>query len=326
MPQEVDQVEAEVNEKLSNAEEELSSEEAAEQAVSSLDKEVDEEYQMAVKHGLIKEEKQEEKDPDEDSDKEDKEDDGKKDQEEEITHSTDLDSTFDKMSEDPQTEHETLTKFSKDQKAFYWKWKNDKKAKQEAVAQKELLEVQLKSMQEQIEALKKNPADIDSILSKEEEEQKKKEPVTREEYERDRLKAEKAAEYQQFITKKLSSQEAEARNKYEDFDEAVSQAPEILKKNPLYYDMYVQHVKDPKSDAAEFIYRVCKLHITPKAKKVDAVPEKTKRQTSASLPSAPASRVKKVGYEDMELADAARLSTTEWLKLPREVRERFLKM
>lgn len=59
-------------------------------------------------------------------------------------HSTDLDDKFDRMDADPSVEHEELSKFTAEQKSFFWKWKKDKKKRQEAEAKAELLQLQLK--------------------------------------------------------------------------------------------------------------------------------------------------------------------------------------
>ena len=323
--------------------------EKAEEALDGLDGLLEPEMELAKKHGLIEsEEKKDEEKKDEheestgdetkeDSDKEKEQKEEKKEdvledkkKKEEITHSSDLDTKFEEMDQNTQKEHEELTAFSPDQKSFYWKWKNDKRKRQEAVAEKEVLTIKVKEMEKRLDALATKPNDIDKILADEETRAKAKEPVTKEEYEADQKERDAKSEYHKQTILRLSQHEADARTKYSDFQEKLEVAKQVFKAKPMYYHLYVQHVQDHRTNAAEYAYEIGQLYSRQQGK--DEQPVKTiedgkpKKQTSASLPSAPSGRKKSDSYEDMEMADAVKLSPTEWMKLPRNVRQRFLNM
>ena len=305
----------------------------------TVEDQITEELEMARKHGLIKDEEEEEDESKNEKNKEKENDELKKSEEsetdkdevklekdepakkeEKVDHSTKLDETFDKMEVDPSVEHEELNKFTSEQKSFYWKWKNDKKKRQEAVAKSELLELELKQLREQ----KKKEKNLDELLTDEEQRLEDEKPLTRKEYEEEQRKKQLVETKNKEIMMRLNAQEVEARNKYEDFDEAMKAAAPLLK-DPMYYNLYVGHAEDPTKNAADFVYKLGKFHLKPKEKTTEDLTEKKERkQTSASLVSAPSNGYKKVSFDELTLEDAVHLTTADWIKIPYATRKRLL--
>lgn len=310
----------------------------------------DEEIENASKHGLIpkKDEKvadtaETEKD-DEVKAEDDSEEDGEEDTEE---------VTFEKMDEDLESRPDEFhKKYDSNAKALYFKQKKFKQRAQEAEAEKELLQVRLKAMEEEIAALKERPddelEDDDTPLTKKdferiaEEKRKKEEESSKREEEENRVKAQK-------IKSHLDLQLAEARSKYEDYDHVVELANEVLKKGlvpkdiPLSADelqaKYTSKIVNMDDDIAEFAYRIGKLHPkygkereenneeANKSNKKDIekmVANASKRNSSASLGGG-AGASRKISVEDLTVQDAKNLSTEQWRKLPRHVKERILR-
>lgn len=277
--------------------------------------EVDErEQEMARKLGIVEEEKEEVKKVEE------KQEEKKEEKVEEVNP----DELFDKMYEDPAKEHEKLQSFSKENKAFYHKWKKDKQKRQEYEASHEMLQLKLKQYELEIEALKNRPKDIDSLLSEEEQKAKSNEPLTKAEFEAKMLEEKTAREDAIRRSQRLDKLEKEAKEKYADFDDALNAAIPVLQSNPHYYNLYMSAVNDPQGRPDELVYNLGKLYMPKKVEEVKTEEIKTKTQTTASLQTAPSSTKRRVNYDDLTPADAAKLSASEWRALPRKVKDRIL--
>jgi len=264
-----------------------------------------------------------------DDDKE--EDDDKKD--DSIEHSSDLDESFDEMSEDPEKEHTKLQSFDKSQKAFYWKWKKSHRAKQDAVAKSELQDVRIKALEDKLnKALEKKSDSLDDLIDGTE----KKRAMTVEEFEAHEAakqeKVDKMNEVQMRVKKRMIESGQEVASKHKDFKQVADLANDLMKKDKSgnYYQILFAEAEKPDGNPAEFVYKLGRLH--PNYKKTAEQNSadkllKQKRQTSAALKSATDTN-KKVSangdYSKLTIEQAAELSATEWKKVPRAVRDKLL--
>lgn len=287
----------------------------------------EEEQKMAEDIGIKKPAVKEEEPEDEKPQEEEKVEDKKEDVDFSKMDEKELDDLFEDLENDPDREQEVRQKMSVEQRGFYKKWKKANRAKQEAVAKAQQLEMRVKMLEAQEV---KKPKDLDDLLTAEEQRAEKEKPITRAEFEAIENKKAQDEERRQAAIHKCNMQEKEFAAEHEDFYEAVEAAKTVFAKNPKYFDLYRQVAMDPDPEvsAADFIYTLGKRYMKPKEQKKNETVEKIinqKKQTSASLPaSAEGATPRRIKYEDLTVEDAVRLSTADFAKLPFEVRKRLL--
>lgn len=305
------------------------------------------ERELAIKHGLIEKE---------DAEKEKKETDSDGDEVEIEKKETEkpTEPTFEQMDEDLSNRPDEFhKKYDSNSKALYFKQKKYKQRAQEAETEKEHLLIKNKALQKELDDLKKGPEETD--VENEHEEQ----PLTRSEL--DKIAQEKIAEQTEKqnaiaerakkIKENLDLQLAEAKSQFTDFDEVIGLAQEVIKNGLLPKDFpvsaeelqkkYTEKIINMDEDIAVFAYRIGKLHPDfGKAKGTTEIKEVTEVKTNkkdiekiianADKPKSSANigggagATRKISIDDITVEDAAKLSTDEWRKLPRNVRDRLL--
>jgi hypothetical protein len=307
------------------------------------------EVEMAKEHGLVEEES---KEVDESSKEEEKKDDEHEEQPEAKTEDN-------KEEEKPKTFEEVekneggLKKFNPNEQALYWKWKSDKKKKQAAVrdleeykANTELSSIKEKSKLSKIaEALSSENVTVEAlqaIIGNAEKGDLT--PLTKADLKQ--IESEKALEVKeetkntQQHAERLKLAEDIGKTKYDNFDELTKLATEVVNsdKTGTYKDVLDASFKDTEIDEEELIERVvtiAKLNPNFGKKKSDsaedaptetdvdrAIKNSKKKVSSASLGSGGGKRT--VSHDDLTADDAAKMTTSQYMKLPNSVRKRLL--
>ena len=240
--------------------------------------------------------------------------------------------------EDVETNEKLLDKYSKNEKALYWKWKNDKRKRQDAVAKVDELkaELELKQVKDNLSNTKlkkikevlasddvtveKINAIIGDIEEAKEKAEEKKEPN------------EKVAQSQQ---ERLMITEKVGLSIYPNFEQAAKLADEVVKsdKTGTYGEILQKAFLNEDIDPQELVERIMniarlnpsfgKLSEKKEKKEVEVTKDARKVVSSAALPSGSGKR--NVVEDDLTVEDAAKLTTSQWLKLKKETRERLLR-
>jgi hypothetical protein len=308
------------------------------------------ELEMAEKHGLVIEEadkvdesSKEEKDGEHKVDTEPKteEDTGEK-EKEEVTP------TF----EDVEKNEDKLKKYNPNEQALYWKYKADKKKRQKAQKESEewRAKYELNSVKDSSHAQKvkkisealKGETTVEALLAIIGEESEDTTPVTKADLKRlESAKTEKqkvTEDEANFRKERLETAESIGKSKYDNFEELTTMANEVVSsdKTGTYRSVLDAAFSDINLDEGELIERVVTIaKLSPnygKKKSEETTEEKTdvdraiknskKKVSSASVGSGGGKR--NVSHEDLTVDDAAKLTTTQWMKLPDKVRERLL--
>lgn len=302
-----------------------------------------EEVEMAKDQGLIKEPKEEE-----DEHKEQSEPEADKDkQEEQPEKEEEVKPTFD----DVEADKSKLKKFNANEQALYWKWKNDKRKRQETERKAEELkaqleleqvkesarEVKIKKIQEalkgevtieQLEAILGSEKSESDVLTKSDLE--KIEAERERQKQLDQIKVQEKAE-------RIASAEEIGKIKYDNFEEITVMADEVVRGDAkgIYRKLLDEAFNNSDVSEVELVEMVESIaKLNPKYGKKDsekpedstvkrAVENAKKKVSSAAVGSSRGSRT--VNYDDLTVEDAARLTTEQWMKLPDRVREKLLK-
>jgi len=258
--------------------------------------------------------------------------------------------------EDVEKDEGKLKQYNPNEQALYWKWKSDKKKRQQALkdyedikAQYELRQVRETSLANKIskvqQALKGDNITVEMIqeIIGSESTEPKEAPLTRSELER--IEAEKETKKQDVerVSKdraeRIETAEKIGKTKYQNFEELTNLANEVVSsdKTGTYKDVLQAAFLDKEIDEVDLVDRVvtiAKLHPEYGKKKetsekkedpkmVDrAIQNSKKKLSSAAVGSGNNKRV--ISHDDMTVDDAARLTTEQWLKLPDSVRQRLL--
>jgi hypothetical protein len=261
--------------------------------------------------------------------------------------------------EDVDNNKDNLKKYNPNEQALYWKYKSDKKKRQAAeeklkeyessIELNKVKELAYKNKVEKIQSLLGNEdltveqiqaiiageasanndnsrpvtfADLESMKSKEVEESKT-------------VKAEQAA-----YNDRVSTAEEIGKSKYgENFEVYTTLAQEVMAndKTGMYQKMLGDSFNDSDIDEVELVERVVTVaKLSPKfGKDVETTSESSensnatraiknskKKPSSASIASSGSKR--NVSYADLTVEDAARLTTKQWNKIPKEHRDRLL--
>ena len=333
-----------------------------------------EEIEMAKTHGLIEEEKVDDKSKE--RTKDDGSESSEKGSEDEHTERTeseteeDTGSEEDKETEDKDGEGEekevkptfedvekdenSLKQYNPNEQALYWKWKADKKKRQNA--QKEAEELRAKFELNQVkdsaykiklkkisDALRGESVTVEALQSiiGEQQTEDGSTPITKSDLER--IEAEK--EERQKAEERLNQQRAEriklaeeiGKSKYNNFDDLTDLARKVVEsdKSGTYKDILQAAFADDNIDEENLVERVvtlAKLHpefgkkkSPEKSEKTDvdrAIKNSKKKISSAAVGHGGGKRT--ISYDDLTVEDAARLSTDQWRELPEEVRHKLL--
>ena len=331
-----------------------------------------EEIAMAKDQGTIAEEEEdkskEDKDSKDDDSKEEdsKEEDSKEDKEEKDQDSKekkpedkDKDDSDEGKADEKEPEEGTfeaeeklVNGFNKNEKALYFKQKRERKNRQRAEEERDLLKVQNAGNKKRVEALeaklKAKKDDIDSDLDDDDEEGKPKEEDLVTKADLDKRDADKKAleDEAQATRIRLAEDERDTKlnvEEYPAFDDVVDLARAVMnddKTNHLAIKLG-EAAANPQANAAEVAYAIGKLHpdyvkVVSKAKgdkkedktdskKVEKIINNSKKKPSSASMGGGSGGTKTVAAEDMTVEDTDGISTADWDKLPKATRERLLK-
>lgn len=290
------------------------------------------ELELAKKHGFIKEEKDGEHDeqpkPKTDS---------KTDEKTEEKEVDDEKPSFEQAEED----EKLIEKYSKNEKALYWKWKTDKHKRQEA--QKEINELRKKVNEavdsgvsgkklERIKELLKNPdsltiESLQGVLEEKIEPEKKDNEL------------DNAQVIQQKVAVKAQFAEKIGNAKYDNFEAISNLAKEVILADgsKTYQKLIDESFLNDDVDENMLVERVVQIaRMSPKynelvnrvkpedKEKANRIIENSKKKTSsASLSGASGKRI--ISESELTVEQAVKLSPDMWGRLKPETRERILK-
>ena len=302
---------------------------------------------LAEKHGI----KEKEKSPD----GEHKEQSGNaaKNSNEEEKGKEEVTPTFEEIEND----EKHLEKFNPNEKALYWKWKNDKRKRQDS--QKKVDELQarleLETVKDKASAIKLSKIknilasdteltvdkllaiiDDSGVVDKEEDDRPlKRSDLDRIEQEK-RVKLEEQSKQTNEQKERLAIAENIGKTKYKNFDDLVNLAKEVVAedKTGTYQEILNVALSDPNFDEEKLIDRVVTIaKLSSKYGKESASAEKKesvekiidnskKKVSSASIGSSGGKRT--ISEEDLTVEDAAGLSAAQWARLSQQTRKRIL--
>lgn len=293
------------------------------------------EIEIAKKHGLIKgeEEKKEEGIEIEDGEHKEQSDTKAKDKEEKEVETP----TFEQVEED----EKLISKYSKNEKALYWKWKTDKSKRQEAQKKVNELNEKLKEAVdsgvsgkklEKIKELLKNPdsltiESLQAVLDEKIEPEKKDNEL------------DNAQAIQQKVALKAQFAEKIGSSKYDNFDKISNLAKEVIlaDASKTYQKLIDESFLNDDVDENMLVERVVSIarmspkfndvmnQVDPEAKaNANRVIENSKKKvSSASVTGASGKRI--ISESELTPELAAKLTTQQWNKLKPETRQRILK-
>lgn len=260
--------------------------------------------------------------------------------------------------EEVENNEEHLNKFNPNEKALYWKWKNDKRKRQDAQKKADELQarLELETVKDRASAAKlkriqqvlsaDSEITVDKLLgiiedSGETNNDENNRPITKADL--DKIESEKlrkieeqnrqSAEQKQ----RLAIAEQIGKTKYKDFDNIVELAKEVVfnDKTGTYQEILNSALSDPNFDEEKLIDRVVTIaklsdkfgkesvNATEKKEKVEKIVENSKKKiSSASIGSSGGKRV--IVEDDLTVEDAAKLSAAQWIRLSPQTRKRIL--
>lgn len=313
------------------------------------------ELEMAKVHGLVKEEKKEETKKEEDKKPEAKAEDKKpevKDKEEAERSLKEFKAGKELA---PETEHEMLKSFNKNEIGLYFKMKEDRRKRQEAQKENEALALKIDNLTKEIEELKKpkteeviedtgndeelvNNKKLKETLSKLEkakEEKAKADLKTIEEKEKRRQDAAKE------LRQRWDAMEAEAKAKDPKFDVVMQLATEMCEKDKTktYGKIMAEAATNPNPEEGEDViskaYALARLHPDYKTKceetkedgdktdpkTIERILANQQKKTSANLTGGGG---RFVTEDEITLEMAARMSDAEYARLSQKTRDRLM--
>jgi len=308
-----------------------------------------EERVLAEKHGIKEKEKVE------DEHKEQQESAAKSGNEEkEVKEEVTALPTFEEI----ENNEEHLSKFNPNEKALYWKWKNDKRKRQDAQRKADELQARLeletvkdKSSSIKLKRIKEvlgadSEITVDKLLgiiedSGGETNEENNRPITKADL--DKIESEKLRKINEQTKQtdeqkqRLAIAEQIGKTKYKDFDNIVNLAKEVVfnDKTGTYQEILNAALSDPNFDEEKLIDRVVTIaklsdkfgkdstNAPEKKEKVEKVVENSKKKiSSASISSSGGKRI--IVEDDLTVEDAARLSPDQWIRLSPQTRKRIL--
>lgn len=230
-----------------------------------------------------------------------------------------------------------LKKYNKNEQALYWKYKSDRRKRQEAEESAEELKakLELNSVREQdykskiqkaIELIKDENKDLTAaellkVLDYESVNEKVKEVEKKETTDQEKFQ------------KRIAFIEEMGKAQHEDFDNLIEMAKEVVTTIPRYQMFFRQLLVDPSIDAQDVIDEVIEIakknpkfskgkeaSAADKEKVEKAIKNSAKKTSSASVSSG-GNRI--IPESELTLADAAKLSVEQWRKLKPETKKRL---
>jgi hypothetical protein len=286
------------------------------------------EFELAKKHGMVKEEK-----VDEHKVEPVVRTDDTKVKEEEVESPT-----FEQV----EAKEELVEKFNKNEKALYWKWKTDKQKRQSLQKEKEDLQADYeldkvkhgvyKARQDKLSELINSGAELTVEQIKQVLEEGKIEDKPREKKPEIDVLKEK-------IQTKASFAEKIGQSRYENFQEISNLAKEIITedKTGVYQQLIDNAFTSDKVDETTLVEQIVNIaRLSPKFASLgkSGTPEEkreaakviantSKKVSSASITGGGGKRV--VSEDELTPDDVARFSSDQWRKLSKETKERLLK-
>jgi hypothetical protein len=259
--------------------------------------------------------------------------------------------------EETENDEKHLEKFNPNEKALYWKWKNDKRKRQDS--QKKVDELQarleLETVKDKASAIKlgkiKNILASDTELTVDkllaiideggiQQEDNSDAPLKRSDLDKieqeKRVKLEEQTKQTNEQKERLAIAENIGKTKYKNFDDLVNLAKEVVveDKTGTYQEILNAALSDPNFDEEKLIDRVVTIaKLSSKYGKESASVEKKesvekvidnskKKVSSASIGSSGGRRT--IVEDDLTVEDAARLSADQWTRLSQQTRKRIL--
>jgi len=244
--------------------------------------------------------------------------------------------------EDIEKDKSLLKKYNKNEQALYFKYKSDKRKRQEAEerlaevqAQHELGGVKEKAYRDRIEKAVQLLKDENRELTAKEilailDSQEAKEPI------RQQDEKPEAQKKQEQFQKRVSFIEEMGREQHDDFDNLVELAKEVVQATPRYQKYFQTMLSDESIDSQEVIDAVVEMaQKNPKINKGKEAPKNEqekvnraiknseKKVSSASIGSG-GGRI--VSESELTLEDAVKLTTEQWRKLKPETRDRLSRL
>lgn len=283
---------------------------------------------------------------------------------------TEQDLSFEKVEND---EKNLLTKYNKNEQALYWKWKHDKAERQTAQREYELSTVREKALKKELESLRSNHDISDSKLKKVNElltgpqdnitieaiqailaqsaqaDDSDDRPLTKKDLnelsEKQKQEQREFEEKQKFVVGRINSAESIGKSKYDNFDDAINMAQEVINGKIELPDMLTadeiakklnERIANKELDpekVADFVVSIAKLNPnfgkkqSPTRKEtddnIDRIIKNASKATSSAAVSGGNGR-RMVSLENLTVDDAAKLSPKQWADLPVHVRKRIL--
>lgn len=311
----------------------------------------DQEIEMAKSHGLVKEKTDEHKE----QPKVDTKDDSVVEvgeEEKEVEEKSVETPSF----EDVEAKEDLISKYSPNEKALYWKWKSDKKKRQEAIKERDELKatVELSQLKDNVSSKKldrvrellKNTENLTiealQAIVEGEENKASDAPLTRADLEEiEKVRAEKATQQsqeQKRYMERVATAEQIGKSKYENFDDIAKLAQETVAsdKTGTYQKILSEVFIDSEIDEEQIVERVVTIaQLNPKFKEMvnkasdsdkekvgRAIENSKKKKSSASIGSSGKRVI--TNESDLEPQDAAKMTTEQWMKLKESTRRRLL--
>lgn len=255
--------------------------------------------------------------------------------------------------DDPEKEFALVKTYNPNEKALYFKQKKERLKRQTAERERDFLKTQNEALRRDA-AAKKKPVDADAELDADLEDldadpaaKDKDKPLTMADLEaRDKAKLEadkKARSDAKVISDRLDLLNQEASAKYDDFNEVMDLANEVMKKDK--YGVYAMKLSieaaDPDGNVAEYAYSLGKLHPNygkhRKAKKdaapdagatktnVEKIVDNAQKRTSSAALGGGSEKGRLVSEDDLTLADVSGMSQSAWDKLSSKTRDRLMR-
>jgi hypothetical protein len=306
-----------------------------------------EEVKLAEEHGLITEEKEEDGEHKEQSESETTEVARTEEEKEEVE---DKKPSFEEVEQ-----NESLSeKYNPNEKALYWKWKNDKRKRQ--ALQKELDDIKSSSELQTVKELAaaKKIQRISSVLNSDDLTVEKiqsiingqevtvdDEPITKSDLERleqeRELENSKRIKEQQEFNERLLTIEKIGLAKYEDFNDIVKLADEVAANDNTCKEILSSAFQDTETDEEKILDRIVTIaKLNPNwgkkddsgatesaSKDVDRVVKNSKKKiSSAAITGGGSSSI--VTEDTLTVEQAGRLSNSQWSKLSEKTKKRIL--
>ena len=274
-------------------------------------------------------------------------------------------------------EKNLVTKFNKNEQALYWKWKSDKQERQTAQREYELSTVREKALKKELESLRSNhdisdaklkkvnelltgPQDnitieaIQAILAQSAQPNDSDDrPLTKKDLnelsEKQKQEQREFEEKQKFVVGRINSAESIGKSKYDNFDDAINMAQEVINGKIELPDMLTadeiakklnERIANKDLDpekVADFVVSIAKLNPNFGKKQapasqaqrketdenIDRIIKNASKATSSAAVNGGNGR-RMVSLENLTVDDAAKLTPKQWGDLPANVRKRIL--